>query len=180
MNASLLQPTLQGTLVHLSPMRAEDHDALYAVAKDPLIWEQHPSWDRYKPEVFRPVFDQGLASGGALVVREASTGEVIGSTRFYDYRPEDPSVAIGYTFIARRCWGGTYNPEMKRLLLKHAFDFVDRVWFHIGVTNRRSREAITRVGGQFSHENFSDPAWGGRDQAYYFIDKASFTDPVAT
>ncbi len=60
MNASLLQPTLQGTLVHLSPMRAEDHDDLYAVAKDPLIWEQHPSWDRYKPEVFRPVFDQGL------------------------------------------------------------------------------------------------------------------------
>ena len=180
MNISWLQPTLHGGLVHLSPMRADDHDALFAVAKDPLIWEQHPARDRYKPEVFRPVFDQGLASGSALVVRDATTLEVIGSTRFYVYRPEDPSVAIGYTFIARRCWGGTYNPEMKRLLLKHAFDFVDRVWFHIGVTNRRSREAITRVGGQFSHENFSDPAWGGRDQAYYFIDKASFTDPGAT
>jgi len=180
MNSTLLQPTLQGSLVHLSPMRAEDHDALYAVAKDPLIWEQHPSWDRYKPEVFRLVFDQGLASGGALVVRDASTGEVIGSTRFYDYRPEDPSIAIGYTFIARRCWGGTYNPEMKSLLLQHAFGFVERVWFHIGVTNRRSREAIARVGGQFSHEIFNDPAWGGRDQAYYYIDKTSFNYPAAT
>lgn len=180
MNTSLLQPTLHGALVHLSPMRADDHDALFAVAKDPLIWEQHPARDRYKPEVFRALFDKGLASGGALVVREPATGEVIGSTRFYDYRPEEPSVAIGYTFIARRCWGGTYNPEMKRLLLTHAFGFVDRVWFHIGVANRRSREAIVRVGAKFSHEIFSDPAWAGADQSYYYIDKSSFNCPAAT
>jgi hypothetical protein len=148
-------------------MRADDHDALFAVAKDPLIWEQHPARDRYKPEVFRPVFDQGLASGSALVVRDATTLEVIGSTRFYVYRPEDPSVAIGYTFIAR-------------LLLQHAFCFVDRVWFHIGVSNRRSREAIMRVGGRFSHEVFNDPAWAGADQSYYYIDKSSFSSPAAT
>jgi hypothetical protein len=54
------------------------------------------------------------------------------------------------------------------------------VWFHIGVSNRRSREAIMRVGGRFSHEVFNDPAWAGADQSYYYIDKSSFSSPAAT
>jgi RimJ/RimL family protein N-acetyltransferase len=171
--SALLQPTLAGKSVELAPLCAADHDALYAVARDPLIWEQHPSWDRYKPEVFRPMFDSGLASGGALIVREVATGEVIGSTRFYDLRPQDPSVAIGYTFLARRCWGGTFNHEMKRLLLDHAFGFVDRVWFHIGAQNIRSRTAIGRIGALLSHEVTADPAFGDKDMAYYVIDRPS-------
>ncbi len=166
-----LQPTLAGGVVRLAPLRAEDHDALFAVACDPLIWEQHPSWDRYKPEVFRKLFDDGLASGGALSVRDAADDAVIGSTRFYDHRPAERSVAIGYTFLARRCWGGSYNHEMKRLLLAHAFGFVDRVWFHIGTQNLRSRTAIARVGGVLSHEVPADPAFGDKDMAYYFIDR---------
>ena len=173
----LLQPVLRGDLVHLSPMRVDDHDALFEVAKDPLIWEQHPARDRYKPDVYRALFEQGLASGGALTVRDAKTGEVIGSTRFYDYRPAERSVAIGYTFLARKYWGGTYNPEMKRLLLAHAFGFVDRVWFHIGPDNRRSREAIARIGAKFSHITEKDPAWGFKDQSYYFIDREFFGRP---
>ena len=170
---ALLQPTLRGGVVHLAPMVAGDHDALFAVARDPLIWEQHPSWDRYKPEVFRKLFDDGLASGGALTVREAAGGEVIGSTRFYDLRPQERSVAIGYTFLARRCWGGSFNHEMKRLLLDHAFGFVDRVWFHIGSKNIRSRTAIDRIGARFSHEVAADPAFGDKDMAYYFVDRPS-------
>ena len=84
-----LQPTLVGGAVRLAPLRAEDHYALYEVAKDPLIWEQHPSWDRYKPEVFRRLFDYGLAAGGALLVRDAADDAVIGSTSFYDHRPQE-------------------------------------------------------------------------------------------
>ena len=167
----LMQPSLVGGLVHLAPMQADDHDALYEVARDPLIWEQHPSWDRYKPEVFRALFDGGLASGGALTVREAATGEVIGSTRFYDHRPQERSVAIGYTFLARRFWGGSYNHEMKRLLLERSFRHCDRVWFHIGSQNLRSRTAIGRIGARFSHEVLADPAFGRKDMAYYFIDR---------
>ena len=100
MNASLLQPTLAGDLVHLAPLRAEDLDALYEVAKDPLIWAQHPSWDRYKPEVFRPVFDSGLASGGALVVRDAATGTVIGSTTTVRRRIRSRSVTPSWRVAA--------------------------------------------------------------------------------
>jgi N-acetyltransferase len=60
-----LQPTLKGERVTLRPCRAEDWDALYAVASDPLIWEVHPASDRYKEPVFREYFSAALASRGA-------------------------------------------------------------------------------------------------------------------
>jgi RimJ/RimL family protein N-acetyltransferase len=47
-----LQPTLENTWIRLRPLRAEDFEALYAVAADPLIWEQHPSRTRYQRDVF--------------------------------------------------------------------------------------------------------------------------------
>ena len=142
-----LQPTLKGALLELRPMRAEDFDALYAVASDPLIWEQHPASDRYQPEVFAPFFREGLESGGALVAIDASTGQLIGSSRFHAYDPLKREVEIGWTFLARSHWGGACNGEMKRLMLEHAFRFVDSVIFVIGPQNFRSRKAVEKIGG---------------------------------
>jgi len=142
-----LQPALKGPLVELRPMRAEDFDALYAVASDPLIWEQHPSSDRYRQGVFSAFFREGLESGGALVATDASTGQVIGSSRFHGYDPLKREIEIGWTFLARSHWGGAYNGEMKRLMLEHAFQFVDSVIFVIGPQNFRSRKAVEKIGG---------------------------------
>src|SRR5687767_9661918 len=80
-----LQPTLKGDRVTLRPMRAEDFDALFLAASDPLIWEQHPEHDRYTEAKFRRYFQGGLDSGGALVVIDNATGRVIGSTRYCGY-----------------------------------------------------------------------------------------------
>ncbi len=71
-----LQPTLTGDLVILRPMREDDFDALYAVARDPLIWAQHPASDRHDAAVFRRYFDEGLASGGAFVVHDRATSSI--------------------------------------------------------------------------------------------------------
>ncbi|MEP6550939.1 MAG: GNAT family N-acetyltransferase, partial [Gemmatimonadales bacterium] len=120
-----LQPTLYGELLDLRPLRTEDFDALFAVASDPLIWEQHPASDRYKPEIFRAFFDEGLASGGALVATDKKDGRVVGSSRFHAYNSEEKEVEIGWTFLARNYWGGAYNGEMKQLMISHAFKFVD-------------------------------------------------------
>src|SRR5512140_1723936 len=120
------QPTLTGKLVRLRPLRAEDFEALFAVAADPLIWEQHPAADRYQPAVFRTFFDDALKSGGALLVLDAASGEVIGSSRYHAGDRDGRQVEIGWTFLARRYWGGRYNAEMKSLMLKHAFQYVDR------------------------------------------------------
>lgn len=137
---------LRGELVELRALRADDYDALYAVASDPLIWEQHPSSDRYQPEVFRAFFQEALESGGALLVTDARTGAVIGSSRFHGYDPGKREIEIGWTFLARSHWGGTYNREMKDLMLQHAFRFVDRVYFIVGTENYRSQRAMEKIG----------------------------------
>ena len=55
-------------------------------------------------------------------------------------------MCIGYTFIARSTWGRQYNRALKTLML-HAFRFVDRVIFHVGASNLRSRKAMEKLGG---------------------------------
>src|ERR1700690_2647439 len=77
-----LQPTLTGELLELRPMRADDFDALFQAASDPLIWEQHPEPDRYKEPIFRKFFDGGMRSGGAIVAIDRATGQIIGSSRY--------------------------------------------------------------------------------------------------
>jgi RimJ/RimL family protein N-acetyltransferase len=141
-----LQPTLIGELIELRPLREEDHAALYAVASDPLVWEQHPAKERAEVEGFRRFFDEAVASGGAFAVIDRQTGTVIGSSRFYGYDEAASEVEIGWTFLGRTYWGGRYNGEMKRLMLDHAFRFVDRVVFLIAPTNIRSQTAIQRIG----------------------------------
>ena len=141
------QPQLMGDLVELRPLRAEDHDALRAVAADPLIWEQHPDKSRHEVEGFRVFFREALASGGALVAIDARTRVVIGSSRFHGYDPERSEVEIGWTFLARSHWGGIYNAQMKDLMLQHAFRFVNCVVFLVGPRNLRSQRAVEKIGG---------------------------------
>jgi len=142
-----LQPTLRGDLVELRPLRPDDWDAVYTAASDPLIWAQHPESDRYQPDVFRRYFDGGIDSGGAFVVLDRRTGAVIGSTRYSGYDEAGGVVEIGWTFLTRDYWGGSYNREMKRLLVEHALRFVPRVIFSVGKTNLRSQRAMEKIGG---------------------------------
>jgi N-acetyltransferase len=142
-----LQPTLRGDLLELRPLRPDDFEVLYAVAEDPLIWEQHPKHDRWKRDVFQAFFEDALASRGAFLVLDAKGGSVIGSTRYHALEPERSQVEIGFTFLARSCWGGAYNGEMKRLMLEHAFRFVESVVFIVGERNFRSQKAVEKIGG---------------------------------
>ena len=137
-----LQPTLVGELLELRPLRPDDFDALYAVASDPKIWEQHPERERWREERFRMYFQGGLDSGGALVARDRRDGAVIGASRYHGYDAANSEIEVGYTFLARSHWGGRYNGEMKRLMLDHAFRFVNTVVFLIGEDNWRSRKAV--------------------------------------
>jgi RimJ/RimL family protein N-acetyltransferase len=142
-----LQPRLNGELLSLRPLNPEDFDALYAVASDPLIWEQHPQPDRYQEAVFRGFFRDALASGGALIAIDNLSGTVIGSSRFNAYDEAAREIEIGWTFLARSHWGGAHNREMKRLMLSHAVRFVDRVLVVVGSHNRRSQRAVEKLGG---------------------------------
>ena len=141
-----LQPHLKGELIELRPLAPDDWYELFAVASDSVIWEQHPESERHKEDVFRVFFKDALESGGAFVIIDRQTQEIIGSTRFYGYDPEKLEIEIGWTFLARKYWGGPYNAEMKRLLLNHAFKFVESVVFFVGEENVRSQKAMEKVG----------------------------------
>jgi RimJ/RimL family protein N-acetyltransferase len=142
-----LQPRMENPWIRLEPLVRGDFDALYTVASDPLIWEQHPNKERYRREVFATYFDGAIESRGAFRIIDAATAALIGSSRYYDLNEAERSVAIGYTFIARSHWGGSYNRALKALMLDHAFRYVDRVIFHVGVGNLRSRKAMEKLGG---------------------------------
>src|SRR5437773_10655774 len=141
-----LQPNLKGELIELRPLKPQDWDDLFAVASDPLIWEQHPESDRYKEDVFKIFFKDALESGGAFVVIDTKNKRIIGSTRFHGYDPEKSEVEIGGTFLARKYWGGRYNGEMKGLMVGHAFQCVENVVFYVGGDNIRSRQATEKIG----------------------------------
>ena len=148
------QPVLEGELLLLRPLAAEDWDALFAVASDPLVWELHPAHDRWQEPVFRAYFADALAQGGALAVIDKTSGAIIGSSRMQAYDPAGGgSVEIGWTFLARSHWGGGTNREMKRLMLAHALKYVARVDFRVGETNLRSRRAMEKIGGRLTHRD---------------------------
>jgi N-acetyltransferase len=142
-----LQPQhLQNEWIQLVPLQVTDFEALYAVAADPLLWEQHPNKLRYKQEVFQNYFDGAILSKGAFLILEAKSKEVIGSSRFYDYNEKDSSLLIGYTFIGRNFWGKESNQALKKCMLDYAFQHVNSVYFHIGACNIRSQKAIEKLG----------------------------------
>ncbi|WP_379964837.1 GNAT family N-acetyltransferase [Epilithonimonas sp. UC225_85] len=143
-----IQPTLENENVKLVPLQENDFEQLFAVASDPLVWEQHPNKDRYKREVFENFFQGAMESRGAFKIIEKNTGEVAGSTRFYDYNVDDNSIFIGYTFYGTKFWGSKLNPQVKKLMLDYIFQFVDKVNFHVGKDNIRSQKAMQKLGAE--------------------------------
>jgi RimJ/RimL family protein N-acetyltransferase len=140
-----LQPQIENEFVKIVPLKREDFEALYKIASDPLIWEQHPNKNRYQKEVFEVFFKGAIESKGAFIVYDTKTGNAIGSSRFYEWDETKKSISIGYTFFARNCWGKPYNKSLKALMLNHAFKFAETVLFHIGANNIRSQKAIEKL-----------------------------------
>jgi len=143
-----LQPTLTGSLIELRPLRPDDFDVLFSVASDPLIWEQHPESDRYQRNVFQKYFDGALESKGAFAIIERKSARIIGSSRYCNLDLTNREVEVGWTFLERQFWGGIYNRELKKLMLDHAFRFVERVVFVVGEKNFRSQKALEKIGAR--------------------------------
>jgi len=171
------QPHLESALIELRPLGAGDFAALFQVAADPLIWEQHPERNRYQEPVFREFFRDALESGGALVAIDRAAGRIIGSSRFHGYNAGAREVEIGWTFLAREYWGGRYNGEMKRLMLEYAFRWVDRVLFVIGPENLRSQRAVEKIGGRKAGNTLDRH---GRERVVYTLTPEQYASRSAT
>ncbi len=141
-----LQPTLRGQRITVRPIAEDDWNELFAAAADPEIWAQHPASDRYLEDVFRQYFDEALESGSAFVFVDRERELIVGSSRYHGLDTATSEIEIGWTFLARDYWGGSYNREIKALMLSHAFRYVDTVVLWIGVDNVRSRRATEKLG----------------------------------
>ncbi|KRE85767.1 GCN5 family acetyltransferase [Rhodanobacter sp. Soil772] len=145
---------LQDDYVVLEPLSLDHVPALEAAAADGELWNltvtSVPPPGQARDYVEKAL--QGQADGLMLpfAVREASSGEIVGSTRYYEIDPALPRLAIGYTWYAKR-WQKTHlNTACKRLLLEHAFETLGcvAVAFHTDERNEDSQRAIERLGAQ--------------------------------
>lgn len=169
-----VSPSILGESLELRPLETGGFESLYRAASDPLIWVQHPSPTRYQEPVFREWFNEAITSQSALIVIDRDSNNVVGSSRYYEFNEEKREVAIGYTFLSREKWGGGANGELKQLMLKHAFQWVDTVWFHIAGQNIRSQRAMEKNGGTLSHKSIKPLTEGRQENFHYKIERAIF------
>lgn len=150
-----LRVRLTGTLVTVEPLAPEDVDGLDAIATDADMFR----WigvDISRRQALERWLDTALENAASgievpLTVRAASTGEILGTTRFLGLQLDHLVAEIGWTWYARAAWGGGVNAETKLLLLGHAFETVGlrRVEFKTDSRNARSRGALTKLGAQY-------------------------------
>lgn len=141
-----LQPTLENDNIAILPLQEDEFEALYAVASDPKIWEQHPNKNRWQREVFQNYFKGAIESKGALKIIDKKTGEIAGATRIYLDKEFPDAAFVGYTFFATKYWGKGINPQSKNMIIDYLLQHVSEVLFQIGANNLRSQIAIGRVG----------------------------------
>ena len=147
---------LKGNTVRLDPLLEKDYIPLYTVAMHPLLWEKTRNPDGWMTSQFVRWFAEARENPGTLVIRDVSTADVYGSTRFYDYKENEKSVAIGHTFVVRTHWELGINQEIKHLMLDYAFRYVDTVWFYPMVGNDRAQRTLKKLGAQFQHQLVRD------------------------
>jgi RimJ/RimL family protein N-acetyltransferase len=168
------QPTLTGPTVLIRPVVSDDWADLFAAGSDPEIWKVHPRSDRYTEPAFRLFFDSAVESKMAFVFVDRSTGRLIGSSRYYGHDILRSEIEIGWTFIACSHWGGATNREVKRLMLDHAFSFVDTVVFWVGENNWRSQGAMTKIGGVKRNGLFTRELSGATPHVIFEIGKGGY------
>jgi RimJ/RimL family protein N-acetyltransferase len=156
------------------PIAAGDWTEMFAAGSDPDIWKVHPSPDRYTEPAFRKFFDGAVSSKMAFAFVDRATNRLIGSSRYFGHEPELSAIEIGWTFLARSHWGGRANREVKRLMLDHAFAFVDTVIFWVGEQNWRSQGAMTKIGGVKRAGLFTRESSGAVPYVIFEIAKGSY------
>src|SRR5687768_14178167 len=145
---------LEGQHVRLEPLTQAHTESLVAAAGDGEIWKSDVTVVPSPDTIHKYIEDalRGLERGTELpfAIASKATGNVVGTTRFYEIMPADRRVAIGYTWLARSAQRTPVNTETKLLLLEYAFDHWKcvRVEFITDVLNEQSRTAILRLGAK--------------------------------
>ncbi|UNK50316.1 GNAT family N-acetyltransferase [Lysobacter sp. S4-A87] len=146
-------PTLRGQHVALEPLQAAHagdlRAALGAGELSRLWYTSVPAPEQVESYISAALDVQDQGKAMAFAVRDAS-GDIVGSTRYYDLDQSVPRVQIGYTWYAPKVQRTGLNTEAKLLLLGHAFETMGSicVGFETSWFNLASRAAIARLGAK--------------------------------
>jgi RimJ/RimL family protein N-acetyltransferase len=144
---------LDGPNVRLEPLALDHAEELMAAAVSPetfRYFSRSPS--PWSVDGFRAFF-QMLMDEPATVpfcIVERASGVRIGVTTYLDIRPDHRGCEIGWTWLMPSHRGTRTNPEMKRLMLAHAFDDrgAIRVQLKTDLRNLHSQHAIEKLGAR--------------------------------
>lgn len=145
---------LEDDHVCLEPLTPEHAPSLEAAAADGELWKlwftSAPAPGEMAAYIAKALAGQQAGLMLPFAVREKRTGEIAGTTRFYDFVDDPRRVAIGYTWYARRWQKSHLNTACKRLLFQHAFEVLGcvAVELHTDHRNLDSQRAIERLGAQ--------------------------------
>lgn len=173
------QPRLSSALLTLRPLAEADFEGLYLAASSPETWAGHPKHNRWQRDVFESYFDFLLATETTLVAVDNSTGgvheaRIIGCSRYYPAPDITGSMSIGFTFLDSLYWGGVWNRAMKILMLDHAFETFDEIWFHIAPSNIRSQKAAEKIGAEYAYTANLAVAGDATETLCYRISKTAW------
>ena len=170
-------PVLAGRDVRLEPLQPEHEEALWDASRDPRTWRwlsvvqpaTRAEWHAFVMQAL-----EQEAAGLELPLVTVHDGEVVGSTRFLELRPQPGSVEIGWTWLHPAAWGTGANAEAKLLQLRHAFETwgCRRVEFKTDAENERSRAALEAIGASFEgvhRKHMLVRAGENRDSAWYSV-----------
>lgn len=145
---------LEGQHVRLDPLSLAHEESLIAAAADGELWNSTvtivPTRDTMAAYIASALEAQAQGRELPFVIIRKSSGQIVGTTRFYDIERNERRVAIGYTWLAATAQRSAVNTEAKLLLLTHAFEswqFI-RVELITDVLNQQSRAAILRLGAK--------------------------------
>ena len=144
--------TLQGWGIRLQPLTLAHTAGLQAAASDGELWNLHVTWvpapDETTAYIQKALDMQTQGTRCPLVVLDAQSGKVLGTTSFHDIVPGAQRVEIGYTWYAASAQRSHVNTAAKLLLMQHAFETLDCavVGWRTDILNTRSQQAIERLG----------------------------------
>lgn len=144
--------TLEGRNVRLEPLHRRHAAGLVAAATpDPFEFtSQNPR--EYTVAGFEEDIEKvnAIPDSVAFAIIHVPSGQVAGRTTYMEIRPIHRGLEIGRTWIARKHHGTHLNPEMKLLLMRHAFETLGaiRVQYKTGHRNLHSQRAIAKLGAK--------------------------------
>ena len=145
---------LEGHGIRLEPLTEEHSDALAAAAGDGRLWELWfvavPPPDGMRAYVADALTGQRDGHMLPWVVRDVSSGAIMGSTRYHDIAPAIERVEIGHTWYGQSRQRTHVNTTCKLLLLTHAFEKLSCkvVGLRTDNFNFRSQRAIEALGAK--------------------------------